>query len=328
MKPLHTFQDLQTDDPGKIEALMREYLALGDRFPEKVKRFSYRDRFFFFAALHQQLLVTEPDNAISLLQCKEAAEYNFLFIHNMYKWDLNFCHSHTHPITHRPITAEYQDQLHEWYDEQLTEWINQVNQASDIYTAEIKREISVKRKQFAEQLSAVNLSAPTLDDFDRLVYSRAFAIYHVCKLIFDSSGTNFEAFTSGGIKFVITVKTIVHFLFRHYIPSMDLIQESRSINTEVSGFDILNPIESFKALVDQYINRIHPTFTNPGEHWLFGLDNVRYILWLRKLKSGHPAAKDGDAYEIASFYRCEAPDLTKFEGRNEICIADHRTAYL
>lgn len=328
MKPLHPYQDLQTDDPEKIEALMREYLAFGDRFPEKVKKLSYRDRFFFFAAIHQHLLVTDPDNAIMLLQCREAAEYNFLFIHNMYKRDLNFCQSHTHPITHRPITAEYQDQLHEWYDEQLTEWINQVNKAADIYTAEIKREIAVKRKQFAEQLSAVNLSAPTLDGFDRLVYSRAFAIYHVCKLIFDSSGTNFEAFTSGGIKFVITVKTIVHFLFRHYIPSMDLIQESRSINTEVSGFDILNPIESFKTLVDQYINRINPSITDPGEYWLFGLDGIKHILWLRKLKPGHPAAKDGKAYEIATFYRCDARDSDKFNGLRQVSIANDRTAYI
>lgn len=212
--------------------------------------------------------------------------------------DLNFCHCHTHPITHRPITAEYQDQLHKWYDEQLSVWIDQVNKSADIYTAEIKREIAVKRKQFIEQMSAVNLSAPTLDDFDRMVCSRAFAVYHVCKLIFDGAAINFEAFTSGGIKFVITIKTLVHFLFRHYIPSMDLIQESRSINKELSGFDILNPIESLKTLIDQYINCIHPSITDPGEFWLFGLDRVRHILWLQKLKSGHPAAKDGDAYEI------------------------------
>lgn len=50
MKPLHPYQDLHTDDPKKIEALMKEYLAFGDRFPEKVKKLSYRDRFFFFAA--------------------------------------------------------------------------------------------------------------------------------------------------------------------------------------------------------------------------------------------------------------------------------------
>lgn len=239
MKELHSYKDLFSATGDQLSNYMFEYLQLANTKPEIVKKLSFHEQMFFFMSLHQEILNDDPLREQELFTIIEAQEYFFQFVNNIYLWDIDFIETHHHPITQQLITKEQQKFYKDWYNEILQGWIEKVNKGKDIFCKELQTAINRKKQIFLDFVSKGTPLRMDINQFERLVYSRSFSIYYVCRCIFSDS-TNFKTFKIGDNSYVITVKTIIHILFRHYIPSMDIVTEARTYNHEIKDFDIFN----------------------------------------------------------------------------------------
>lgn len=324
MKERHSYKDLFSATGDKLTNYMSEYLQLANTKPEIVKKLPFHERIFVFMSLHQEILNKNPSSENELFTIIEAQEYFFQFVNNIYLWDIDFVETHHHPITQQLITKEQQEFYRDWHNEILIGWIEKINQGKDIFCKELQIAINRKKQGFLDSVSKGKPVRMGINQFEKMVYSRSFAIYYVCRCIFPNS-TNFKTFKIDNNSYIITVKTIIHILFRHYIPSMDIITETRTQNHEIKDFDILFLDAAIKSLIAEYVNSICPAPIKNDSYWLFIIDNVKHILWLKKSKIGQ-AFYDKNAYEIATFYRCEEyRDLKKFKFTSiKIKIAPNR----
>lgn len=324
MKELHSYKDLFSATGDQLSNYMFEYLQLANTKPEIVKKLSFHEQMFFFMSLHQEILNDDPLREQELFTIIEAQEYFFQFVNNIYLWDIDFIETHHHPITQQLITKEQQKFYKDWYNEILQGWIEKVNKGKDIFCKELQTAINRKKQIFLDFVSKGTPLQMGINQFERLVYSRSFSIYYVCRCIFSDS-SNFKTFKIGDNSYVITVKTIIHILFRHYIPSMDIVTETRTYNHEIKDFDILFLDAAIETLITEYVNSIYLAPIKNDSYWLFILDGIKHILWLKKTKKGQ-VYYNNNSYEIATFYRCEEPrDLKKFKGTSiKIKIAPNR----
>lgn len=211
-------------------------------------------------------------------------------------------------VKKRPMSEKEKQKNKRIFNKYLRIWKEQIETGKGLYLSIIKPTIHLKLKSWREHIKSKNLPVELLKQKEVYVYACFFNIYYHVKMYFDELPHPYVLRKINEIDVVFNVFSYVHIYSRHYIPNMNLDLGEMSMNQELDVVDLDELPDSFFGLLEKANAQIPITPTT--EFYLFELNGVKYILWLKYKKLNETKEK---GFEIRSFYRCiEEHDVIKF----------------
>ena len=312
---LYSYSDLQNIVSKDTRPLSR-YLYKFELHRKEVKNLKTHEKDFLFRNMYL-LLNEKNERCFDLSTIDEASDYCFSQLILIYRENLNFDKLTINPFG-QIIESQAMKNDKACFDKYYAQWTKQLETRKGKYFSIIHIELNRKLKELRFIYNEGKISETDYNYQIKYLYTIAFYIYYKVRLFFDGAIEKFVLLNALEKKIVINIYSFVHTLFRHYIPSLDIGSQSRSINEPVPFLDIENFPFSIRDFLTAYFEYDNSPLTCYREYLLFSFNNDRYIIWLKYYKLEELSNNYG--FEFRTLYKCEAErDLNKFYG-----LAEHR----
>lgn len=290
----------------------------------EIKRIKAHEKDFLFKNMY--ILRDETNKkCFDLSTINEASDYYFNRLILLYSENLNFCNP-TYDAYGALIEDHYMKKDEIWFNNKYDAWIRLLDTRIGKYLHVIYIELNRKLKESFIHYTQGEITEEEYNYHIKYLRVLSFYIYYKVKLFFNDMSDKFISLNILDKIIVINIYSFVHILFRHYMPSMDIVSTGRSINTPIPFLDIDNLPISLESLISEYFRFDRSPLNSSREYLLFSFNGDKYIIWIKYDRLEE--LNNNFGFEFRTLYKCqEQRDLDKFSGLSEHKVNNELSFY-
>lgn len=319
---LYPAEELQNLQFHELNLPLSRYLFKFYNKRNEIRKLKAHEKDFLFRNMY---ILRKEDGirAYNLYEIEEASNFIFNKLILIYNENLNFEAPIIGPFGE--LTTDEITRDKEFIDQHYQLWINELSSRKGIYFSLLFDETNKKMKFLDKSLVQGEITTEQHALKKKYLFLLMYFIYYKVKYFFDEKVSNSIIFNINGFLFVINIYTYIHVLSRHYIPSINFIDITKSINDELPIINTEKLPISLKDIISQYYdNKGIPT--EDDEYLIFTYNRTPYIIWIKYKSINELNHQRG--FEVRTFYRCEEErDLIKMEPLSEYRIDDRLSYY-